>query len=164
LNDFFMTGSVDRQLKFWGLATGRLNMTLTGHVGHLSGVYCLALSPSLDLLVSSGRDSVWDIRTRRAEIVLEGHDRLIFYVLLQELQPNVVTPLGDAIVRTWDLRTVKVLLARELGLRKFIRRWVPHSRLEHQKNERVAQSRLLVDLLQSHQTADFNAIATEDES
>jgi hypothetical protein len=59
---------------------------------------------------------------------------------------------------------VKNLLARELGLREFTRKWVPHARSERQKNEWVTQSKLLLDLLQSHQTADFNAIAIGDES
>jgi hypothetical protein len=53
---------------------------------------------------------------------------------------------------------------RALWLRKLSRRWVPHSLSECQKIERATQSRLLLDLLQRHQTADFNAIATEDES
>ena len=35
--------------------------------GHLSGVYSLALHPSLDVLMTGGRDSVcrvWDMRTK----------------------------------------------------------------------------------------------------
>jgi hypothetical protein len=63
-----------------------------------------------------------------------------------------------------NVPTVKDLIARRLELRTFIRRWVPHALLEHQKNERVTQSRLLLDLLQRHQITDFNAIATGDES
>jgi hypothetical protein len=60
--------------------------------------------------------------------------------------------------------TMKDLFARELGLCKFTRRWVPHSLSERQKNKWVTQSRVLLDLLQRHQTADFNAIAIEDQS
>jgi hypothetical protein len=59
---------------------------------------------------------------------------------------------------------VKDILAREPGLQKFTQRSVQHSLSERQENERVTQSRLLLDLLQRHQTADFNAIATTDES
>ena len=36
--------------------------------GHLSGVYCIALHPTLDVIVTGGRDSVcrvWDIRARQ---------------------------------------------------------------------------------------------------
>ena len=35
--------------------------------GHLSAVYCLALHPTIDVLVTAGRDStarVWDMRTK----------------------------------------------------------------------------------------------------
>jgi hypothetical protein len=39
---------------------------------------------------------------------------------------------------------------------------MPHSLSERQKNEQVTQSGLLLDLLQRHQTADFNAISTGD--
>jgi hypothetical protein len=55
-----------------------------------------------------------------------------------------------------SVSTVKYLLARELGLRKLPRRWVPHFLSERQKIERVTQSRLLLGLLQRHQTADCN--------
>jgi hypothetical protein len=63
-----------------------------------------------------------------------------------------------------NVSTIKDFLARQLGLRKFARRWVLHSLLERPKNERVTQSRLFLDLLQRHQAADFHAIATGDES
>jgi transposase len=63
-----------------------------------------------------------------------------------------------------SVSTVKDLLARELELRKFTQRWVPHFLSERQKSEQVTQSRVLLGLLQRHQAADFNAIATGDES
>jgi hypothetical protein len=62
-----------------------------------------------------------------------------------------------------NVSRVKDLLARELELRHFPRRWVPHSLWEGQKNKQVTQSRLLLDLLKRNQMADFNAIATGDE-
>lgn len=85
-----MTGSTDRTIKFWDLASGQLKLTLTGHIsavrgvavslrhaylyscsedksavcwdleynkiirhynGHYSGVYCLTLHPTIDVLV-----------------------------------------------------------------------------------------------------------------
>jgi pleiotropic regulator 1 len=36
--------------------------------GHLSGIYCLALHPTLDVLITGGRDSVarvWDMRSKQ---------------------------------------------------------------------------------------------------
>lgn len=31
-NEFFVTGSADRTIKVWDLATGQLKLTLTGHI------------------------------------------------------------------------------------------------------------------------------------
>jgi transposase len=63
-----------------------------------------------------------------------------------------------------SVSTVNDLITRELGLRKFTRRCVPHSWTERQKNEQVTQLRLLLDLLQRHQAGDFNVIANGDKS
>ena len=123
-NEWFATGAADRVIKIWDLASGKLKVSLTGHVsvvrglavsnrqpylfscgedrqvceiaviliqlslilpiqvkcwdleynkvirhyhGHLSAVYDLALHPTLDVLVSCGRDStarVWDMRSK----------------------------------------------------------------------------------------------------
>jgi pleiotropic regulator 1 len=46
------------------------NKTVRQYHGHLSGVYSMALHPTLDLLVTGARDStarVWDIRSKRME-------------------------------------------------------------------------------------------------
>nr|CAD7258271.1 unnamed protein product [Timema shepardi] len=85
-NEWFATGSADRVIKIWDLASGRLKVSLTGHIssvrglavssrhpylfscgedrqvirhyhGHLSAVYTLALHPNIDVLVTAGRDA-----------------------------------------------------------------------------------------------------------
>jgi hypothetical protein len=73
---------------------------------------------------------------------------------------------ANIIAKHFDISvsTVKDLLIRELGLRRFTRRWVPHSPSAAQKRERGTQSRLLLDLLRQHQAPDFKAVATGDES
>ena len=86
------------------------NSIIRNFHGHLSGVYCLDLHPSLDIFASGSRDAtcrIWDIRTRDSVFVLEGHDLTIFDVKLQEFQPNVITGSADATIRTWDLRNGK---------------------------------------------------------
>jgi transposase len=43
--------------------------------------------------------------------------------------------------------TVKEILSRELGLRKYIPRWVPHELSQDQKKFRVDEPRMLLDVL-----------------
>ncbi|KAI5330352.1 hypothetical protein L3X38_029750 [Prunus dulcis] len=72
-NKWFCTGSADCTIKIWDVGTGTLQLSLTGHIeqirglankvirsyhGHLSGVYCLPLHPTLNILLTGGRDSV----------------------------------------------------------------------------------------------------------
>jgi pleiotropic regulator 1 len=54
--------------------------------GHLSAVYGLALHPTIDVLVSCGRDStarVWDIRTKVNIHTLTGHSSTVSSVACQ---------------------------------------------------------------------------------
>lgn len=51
-------------VKCWDL---EYNKVIRHYHGHLSGVYSLALHPTLDVLITGGRDSVarvWDMRTK----------------------------------------------------------------------------------------------------
>ena len=60
--------------------------------GHLSGVYSLALHPTLDLLMTGGRDSVcrvWDMRSKVQAHVLSGHDDTVCSILSQPTDPQV---------------------------------------------------------------------------
>ena len=62
--------------------------------GHLSGVYSLALHPTLDLLMTGGRDSVcrvWDMRSKVQAHVLTGHDDTVCSILSQPTDPQVTT-------------------------------------------------------------------------
>ena len=74
--------------------------------GHLSGVYCLgmnyeiiniiALHPSLDILVTGGRDSVgrmWDMRTKAQIHILDGHQDTIGSIVTQDAEPQIITGL-----------------------------------------------------------------------
>ena len=53
------------------------NRVIRHYHGHLSGVYCIAQHPLLDIIITAGRDSVgrvWDIRTKQQAMVLGGHE------------------------------------------------------------------------------------------
>jgi hypothetical protein len=60
--------------------------------------------------------------------------------------------------------TIKATFERELWLRKFSRRWVPHSLSESQKVDRIRKARHMLDFLQEQTDKSFNYIMTGDES
>jgi histone-lysine N-methyltransferase SETMAR len=124
-----------------------------------------------DLAVSLPSVKRWLRRFREGNTSCEDGNRagrpltILRYVLSKFLSKCLFASAKN-IASHFDISvsTVKDLRAGELGLHQFTRRRVPHSLSERSKNERVIQSRLLLDLLQSHQTASFNAIAIEAES
>jgi transposase len=60
--------------------------------------------------------------------------------------------------------TVKEILQRELGMRKFSRRWVPHSLTSAQRVARLDASTPILRILQESEANDFDAVTTGDES
>jgi hypothetical protein len=60
--------------------------------------------------------------------------------------------------------TIKDILQRELGTRKFSRRWVAHLPGPARKVARVKASETILRVLQDAESNDFEGIATDDES
>jgi hypothetical protein len=60
--------------------------------------------------------------------------------------------------------TVKKILQRELGMRKFSRGWVPHLLIDAQKVAWVEAVKEMLKILQESEKNDFDSIATGDES
>lgn len=68
------------------------NRVVRHYHGHLSGVHCLALHPTLDILVTGGRDSVarvWDMRTKKQIHALAGHSNAVGTVATNAVDPQV---------------------------------------------------------------------------
>ncbi len=89
------------------------NTIIRHYHGHLSGVYALSLHPTLDVLVTSGRDAsarVWDMRTKAQIHVLAGHTATVADVKCQESDPQVITGSMDSTVRLWDLAAGKTMV------------------------------------------------------
>lgn len=60
--------------------------------GHLSAVYCMSLHPTIDVLVTGGRDSsarVWDMRTKACVHTLTGHTNTVADIVTQAANPQV---------------------------------------------------------------------------
>ena len=60
-NEWFVTGAADRVIKMWDLASGKLKLSLTGHVSTVRG---LAVSTRHPYLFSAGEDR--QVRTQPA--------------------------------------------------------------------------------------------------
>ncbi|MCL7042084.1 hypothetical protein MKW94_003694 [Papaver nudicaule] len=106
---YMFSAGDDKQVKCWDLEQ---NKVIRSYHGHLSGVYCLALHPTLDVLLTGGRDSVcrvWDIRTKMQAFALSGHDSTVCSVFTRPTDPQVVTGSHDTTIKFWDLRYGKTL-------------------------------------------------------
>jgi pleiotropic regulator 1 len=69
-------------------------------------IFCLALHPNLDLLVTGGRDAVarvWDMRTKKQVHCLTGHDHTVAAIQTQSTHPAVITGSHDSTIKMWDL-------------------------------------------------------------
>ena len=88
------------------------NKVIRSYHGHLSGVYSLALHPTLDVLCTGGRDSacrVWDVRTKAQVFCLSGHENTVLSIITQGLDPQIITGSQDSQIKTWDLAAGKCM-------------------------------------------------------
>jgi hypothetical protein len=65
--------------------------------------------------------------------------------------------------RATSPHTIKEILTRDLGMRKFTRRWVPHELRARAKTTRVVDARMLFQALRNEQSQNFSHIMTGDE-
>lgn len=106
-NEFFFTGSNDRTIKCWDLASGKLKLTLTGHSHSVRG---LASSSNHPYLFSVGDDKTvkcWDLETNQVIRNYHGHLQGIHCVAVHPQLDVLMTGSRDASVRVWDMRTRK---------------------------------------------------------
>merc|ERR1719354_1379236 len=83
----------------------------------------MKLHPTLDILVSGGRDStcrVWDMRTKRQVQVLTGHIQTVASVECLPIDPQIITGSEDSTIKLWDLavgKTITTLTHHKKGVR-----------------------------------------------
>ena len=112
-NNFFVTGSNDRVIKFWDFPTGKLKLSYTGHINTIRKV---ALSPRNPYLFSCGEDKkikCWDLETNKAIRQYHGH---LSGVYTLSLHPNLdifVTGGRDCVARVWDIRSRQQIMCLE---------------------------------------------------
>lgn len=104
-NEWFATGSGDRTIKIWDLASGTLKLSLTGHVSTVRG---LAVSPRHPYLFSAGEDKLvkcWDLETNKVIRHYHGHLSAVYSLALHPTIDLLVTAGRDSSARVWDMRT-----------------------------------------------------------
>lgn len=104
-NQWFATGSSDRTIKIWDLASGGLKLTLTGHIMAIRG---LAVSNRHPYLFSGGEDKLvkcWDLEMNKVIRHYHGHLSGVYSLDLHPTLDLLVSAGNDAVARVWDIRT-----------------------------------------------------------
>lgn len=104
-NDWFCSGSVDRTIKIWDLATGQLRLTLNGHV---STVRSVAVSGRHPYLFSASEDKTvkcWDLEQNAVVRSYHGHLSGVYKVALHPQLDLIMSGGRDGTCRVWDMRS-----------------------------------------------------------
>ena len=104
--DLLASGSSDKTIRIWDLATREPVLTL---VGHTALVRSLAFSDDGRYIISGSRDAtvrIWDVGQKKtgAVVVLTGHTSLINSVACASGGRFLASASGDDTVRLWDTR------------------------------------------------------------
>ena len=112
-NEWFATGSADRIIKIWDLASGQLKLSLTGHVSTVRGVCVSSRHP---YLFSCGEDKqvkCWDLETNKVIRHYHGHLAACYALALHPTLDVLVSAGRESIARLWDMRTKAQIHALE---------------------------------------------------
>ncbi|WVZ19994.1 hypothetical protein V8G54_007316 [Vigna mungo] len=104
-NTWFCTGSADRTIKIWDLASGVLKLTLTGHIEQIRG---LAVSNRHTYMFSAGDDKqvkCWDLEQNKVIRSYHGHLSGVYCLALHPTIDVLLTGGRDSVCRVWDIRS-----------------------------------------------------------
>ncbi len=102
-----VSGSADKTIKIWNLATGKEIRTLKGHS---SFVNYLVISPDGQTLVSGSADKtikVWNLANGQEINTLKGHDSSVNSLALSPDGQTLVSGSADKTIKVWNLATGK---------------------------------------------------------
>jgi WD40 repeat protein len=98
-----VSGSQDKTLRVWDLATGESKRTMQGHA---AGVTSVAVTRDGRQAVSGSHDKtlrVWDLATGQLKRAFQGHNDSVTAVAVTPDGQRVVSSSYDRTIRVWDL-------------------------------------------------------------
>jgi pleiotropic regulator 1 len=104
-NSWFATGSNDRTIKLWDLASGQLKVTLVGHINSVRG---LEVSSKHSYLYSAAEDKTvkcWDLEYNKIIRSYHGHLSGVYCLKVHPSLDVLITGGRDSVCRVWDIRT-----------------------------------------------------------
>lgn len=104
-NEWFATGSNDTTIKIWDLATGKLKLTLSGHIMTVKDI---CISKRHPYMFSASEDKLvkcWDLEKNRVIRDYHGHLSGVHTVDIHPTLNLIATAGRDSVVRLWDIRT-----------------------------------------------------------
>lgn len=109
-NEWFATGSNDTSIKIWDLASGRLKLTLSGHV---MTVRDLKVSSRHPYMFSASEDKLtkcWDLERNTVIRSFHGHLSGVHTVDIHPTLDVIATAGRDSVIRLWDIRSRSEIL------------------------------------------------------
>jgi len=104
-----VSAGADGNIRFWNVATGQIERTLTGHTNAL---YKAVYSPNEKLIASSSRDTtarIWDVATGRELHKLTGLKCSVKSVAFSQDGETLAVVGNDGMLKIWDVKTGKQL-------------------------------------------------------
>uniref|UniRef100_A0A8C2LXP4 Pleiotropic regulator 1 n=1 Tax=Cricetulus griseus TaxID=10029 RepID=A0A8C2LXP4_CRIGR len=154
-NQWFVTGSADRTIKIWDLASGKLKLSFSGHISTVQGVIVNTRSPCLFSCREDKQVKCWDLEynkvirhysghlsavygldlhptidvlvTCTSVHTLSGHTNAVATIRCQAAEPQIITGSHDTTIGLWDLVAGKTRVALT-NCKKTVRAVVLHPR------------------------------------